>query len=98
MQVVQHMHRAVEVNLAALAATTDLPYIEATLPILVSAFDESGAFWTDDNADHVGVVMVVFGLIGTKLNPGGLDKHGVQGYRDIFADDGDISSLIRLYP
>jgi len=99
MQVVQHRHRAGSVNLAALAATIDLPHIEDTLPILLAAFEEGGAFWKDDFTDHVAGIMFVLAFIGAKLYPGGLNEQGVQGYRDIFDDKSSGSSnLTRLYP
>ena len=80
-QIVQHGR---DMDIAALSATIDITQIEETLPILVTAIEESLSIGNDACTDMLADVQFALGLIGTKLYPGGLDEDGVSGYRDIF--------------
>lgn len=46
-QVIQRIDRLGAVNLDALCAKIDIPHIEDTLPILVTAYEKCRSIWTD---------------------------------------------------
>lgn len=98
MQIIQHIEREGNVDYGLLCATIDIPGIDETLPLMVTIFETFKSNRTGPHSDYLNRAMYYIEVTGTKMYPGGLDEDGVQGYRDIFDDDGGFSSLIRLYP
>ena len=96
-QVIQRIDRLGAVNLDALCAKIDIPHIEDTLPILVTAYEKCRAIWTDIYTGYVIGSHMILDDIGEKMYPGGLGSGSSLQFRDIFADTAGHSFMCGLH-
>ena len=96
-QVIQRIDRLGAVNLDALCAKIDIPHIEDTLPILVTAYEKCRAIWTDIYTGYAIGSHMILDDIGEKMYPGGLDSGSSLQFRDIFADTAGHSFMYGLH-
>ena len=96
-QVIQRIDRLGAVNIDALCAKINIPHIEDTLPILVTAYEKCREIWTDIYTGYVIGSHMILDDIGEKMYPGGLDSGSSLQFRDIFADTAGHSFMYGMH-